>query len=377
MMKDSDSEERHIDSPFFHLEDVMAIPFLKHCEQCHRPAKNLCSNCKAVYYCGRECQTKHWKFHKPGCTAVKQELAKLKKEEEKLDKSLCEPSHRYFGMFWACTQARPFLQSLGNVAMKYGTIESKQSAREGVLYAMKLLYFSRRDTMEYVDVVSNFLLRIDQDQLAFDFIRWFARDPIHGMGKLNIPYLSDWQCDRSEDLCAAGYFMSPANIADYALIKLRMYFYLHDLDALYTFLMAINKQEGNTSFPVASKLASCDRVLHLVKDYVLGPSELKLGKFSCRDKQEMLTQIYNTLKNGEKESNPRIWKAIINPQPLLEQCPPQMRLPGTAEACYRAIDIVQYTWYSIRNQRALAFLRQYVMDNGGPRYDARFGVGGW
>jgi hypothetical protein len=38
------------------------------CASCHAPhAKQLCSRCKTVRYCGRDCQTGHWKAHKAHC----------------------------------------------------------------------------------------------------------------------------------------------------------------------------------------------------------------------------------------------------------------------------------------------------------------------
>ena len=43
-----------------------AVP---HCSFCDRASTNLrkCTNCRATQYCGKECQTKHWKEHKEVC----------------------------------------------------------------------------------------------------------------------------------------------------------------------------------------------------------------------------------------------------------------------------------------------------------------------
>ena len=43
------------------------------CAVCEKLAKCLCSGCKHVFYCSRECQKKHWSSHKEECKT----LAKL------------------------------------------------------------------------------------------------------------------------------------------------------------------------------------------------------------------------------------------------------------------------------------------------------------
>lgn len=44
------------------------------CAYCASPSSSLkCSSCKAVYYCGRECQGKDWKDHKEVCATVPRE----------------------------------------------------------------------------------------------------------------------------------------------------------------------------------------------------------------------------------------------------------------------------------------------------------------
>jgi hypothetical protein len=39
------------------------------CYVCQKPAKNLCSKCKKIYYCSRDCQAKDWQKHKLICKA--------------------------------------------------------------------------------------------------------------------------------------------------------------------------------------------------------------------------------------------------------------------------------------------------------------------
>ena len=48
-----------------------------HCQNCGKDCGTslmLCSGCKSVGYCSRECQKSHWKFHKPTCKETQKEI---------------------------------------------------------------------------------------------------------------------------------------------------------------------------------------------------------------------------------------------------------------------------------------------------------------
>lgn len=64
---------RWIDSYNFEvLENLVEGP-LK-CSLCGKEATKRCSRCRSEWYCGRECQVKHWKKHKAGCDMLHQAL---------------------------------------------------------------------------------------------------------------------------------------------------------------------------------------------------------------------------------------------------------------------------------------------------------------
>jgi len=47
--------------------DKILTAQMKSCGLCRQPAKTLCSKCKKIYYCCRECQVTDWKKHKMEC----------------------------------------------------------------------------------------------------------------------------------------------------------------------------------------------------------------------------------------------------------------------------------------------------------------------
>ena len=80
------SDPRH-GTPLYTLEEDLKhlLPFFRVCIVCgdrHKDRIRLCTGCRGVYYCSRECQMKHWKEggHKDACKHV-QEALELEKEE--------------------------------------------------------------------------------------------------------------------------------------------------------------------------------------------------------------------------------------------------------------------------------------------------------
>ena len=48
---------------------------------CKSNGKLVCSSCKSVKYCGKDCQQRHWKSHKPNCRPMKTNVA-LNEEDQ-------------------------------------------------------------------------------------------------------------------------------------------------------------------------------------------------------------------------------------------------------------------------------------------------------
>lgn len=53
-----------------------AVPNTLACAECCRtlPSMKRCTQCRAVLYCSRECQVKHWPSHKEACKRLPQEM---------------------------------------------------------------------------------------------------------------------------------------------------------------------------------------------------------------------------------------------------------------------------------------------------------------
>lgn len=374
------------DSPFFHLADNMNIPYLKQCAECHRPGEHLCSACKGVYYCSKNCQANHWKAggHKKFCKSIQSAMAKYLEEEEKLrhcDDNLMgmpmdyfDPNNDMLGHFWGIFETRPFCRALGTLVKKYSVAEAtKKSIYESIIAVLKLHYFNRSDNMGYRDTTPALFLRIDQDQLAFDFIRWHVLYPDgqYDWGNPRLPFLHYWKSDRSEDILmneVGSYDFSLAHIAIYALIKVRLYLHLVNVDAMYAMLTLLHGNHAQESGSPLAKLEGQIGVHCVIKEYLVGVAGGQgLGDFQqVRDKGEILKQIHTAFQKGE-QLNPRIWKALANPEPLLSQPVPYAYSMKSAEECYFAVESCLPAWTA--HPDCLQFLINYVKVHGGTEYD--------
>ncbi len=52
------------------MRDIGSLVHDLGCTICGSPTKSRCAQCHSVSYCGKECQSKDWKTHKPTCRSL-------------------------------------------------------------------------------------------------------------------------------------------------------------------------------------------------------------------------------------------------------------------------------------------------------------------
>jgi hypothetical protein len=67
------------------MSDLLAEP--PKCENCGESAAKRCSSCQTSWYCGRECQVKHWPKHKEPCKLIAKTMKDANKDIRKAAKS--------------------------------------------------------------------------------------------------------------------------------------------------------------------------------------------------------------------------------------------------------------------------------------------------
>ena len=58
------------------MSDLISEP--PKCENCGEGACKRCSSCQTSWYCGRECQVKHWSKHKENCKLIAKTMKDVK-----------------------------------------------------------------------------------------------------------------------------------------------------------------------------------------------------------------------------------------------------------------------------------------------------------
>ncbi|EXJ75329.1 uncharacterized protein A1O5_02025 [Cladophialophora psammophila CBS 110553] len=175
---------------------------LKHrCSLCLEPKPKLsrCAGCQVVRYCSREHQVQHRQEHKSVCNKIKKCRTKLNKEEH--DVRNAEPDYitphnafeTHVGYFWGLLNTRNYMRArfdLADTVRRLGTLDG---VIEGLDHMRDMLRLSRADNMGVRDLIPPMMLRLDQDQECYDFIKWHATDGERGdydWGHMDLAFLN-------------------------------------------------------------------------------------------------------------------------------------------------------------------------------------------
>lgn len=154
---------------------------LRACEVCRRRDGLLrCSGCQSVYYCGRDHQAADRGGHKAGCVAVKRARVRVRREEHMLRD---HPRGNVFdsgvGRFWGIFETRPYMRArfglVGVLLQHFGSAGGRVHVVQAALdHLLDLLRLCRSDNMGLRDLVPALYVRLNRDQAAYDFLKWYA-----------------------------------------------------------------------------------------------------------------------------------------------------------------------------------------------------------
>lgn len=154
-----------------------------------------CGGCKAVQYCGGDHQKEHWSSHKSDCSKVKKAQRQIEREIQQMRDD--EPHENYFetdvGHFWDIHETRPYMRARFAHIEAILKIKSYAAAKAGLENLMDLLRLCRGDNMGVRSLVPAQLLRVGQEQKAYDFVKWYQTEGQRGdydWGDMSLPFLN-------------------------------------------------------------------------------------------------------------------------------------------------------------------------------------------
>lgn len=304
----------------------------KKCALCDNVAQHICGKCRAAYYCGKECQREDYNQHKLLCKEVKSEREVMEREERKLRSQRFMPENVFetsVGYFWSIHETRSYMRSKNQYAISLVCMNTLLSVKLALAEYFDMLRLCRGDNMGVRSCIPCLLLQLpNSQQQCYDFIKWWL---ICADVDIDSPYLNLSGANMCEPIpreldryCEIDYLVA------IMIIKWDHYRELVQWNnRFYTLLLCLSHSPSMIS-------PDHDVVRHTIRSYCYGPLLTPTIMAHLRKETsttlttELLSQVDLLYTLGEAR-NPRLWKALVNPEPLRALPIPQYVGYKTAE----------------------------------------------
>ncbi|CCT63383.1 uncharacterized protein FFB20_09596 [Fusarium fujikuroi] len=311
------------------------------CSEADKDLLKRCSSCKAVYYCGASHQTTDRSHHKNACTIIKKARKAVEKEEQELRDhpgDMFTPPNIFengVGHFWGIHETRAYMRAryhMVDVLLQvFGTPGGKIDAvQEALDHLVDMLRLCRGDNMGVRDLVPHLYIRLNRDQEAYDFVKWYATtgsESKYDWGDIDQPYLDIRDADVLEEpleTWANGKYLSLGHVAAVTLIKVRI---LLDLQSAQNAARALN---GTIPPEIVGLIRG-----ELVGSAVAGRPDILMGSTEHLSKlikkvKGQIAKLYRSVN----EYNPHFWRLMLScPVSAASQRPGMYSHETKEEAC--------------------------------------------
>ncbi|KOS38461.1 hypothetical protein ACN38_g10722 [Penicillium nordicum] len=286
-----------------------------------------CSGCKVMMYCGVEHQTAHRGEHKSACSAIRRCRVAMEKQEQALRALPDDPYSYGVGNFWKILETRPYMQArvaLCNIMSSIGNVESLE-AQLGLL--MENLRLCRGDNMGSRDVIPGLMIRLQQDQECYDFLKWWAttgRNHHYDWGNTNLPYLDVKNANPLEPVDMFRGNSNLPHIVSLTLVKIKV------LQAILTGMRSADESITHMLGlrPKPSTIAKNTNIANC-QDAPLEGAKLKA----------QIRALYESVK----KLNPHFWPALMDPGEHLAAKPTMFRI-GSVEQMRMTLNLTYEAW---------------------------------
>eukprot|EP01084_Bolivina_argentea_P244037 408921_1 len=320
------------------------------CFNCNKQLSKLskCGRCHSAYYCNQKCQKLDYANHKTYCLQYKK-LNSLMNQERRI---LENANENYFepytiGHFWSLAETRNYCQARYTLAehiLVYAECKETQKIYEtGLAHFMELLRLIHGDNMGLRDQVPFILLKLNRDNDAYNFIKWW--DTIDPNGTY------DWGNPPQNT--------KQAFLASLYLIKMRTILRLKSVDT------QISEVKNNLKLLKTRENIMITDIIH---SYLTGGNKTYVNKLINDQRKHAKKYLCQMLKN-----NKVFVQSLVNPDPLRQMNPPSGYSQGSGEEAY----LVMYRCWRLFDR--IPGVKQMIIQKVGeyPQYKPEFVSFNW
>ncbi|CAI7607862.1 unnamed protein product [Penicillium discolor] len=280
-----------------------------------------CSGCKVMMYCGVEHQTAHRQEHKI-CRVA------MQKEEQALRALPDNPYTHGIGNFWKILETRPYMQSRAALCNTMSSVPHAESLEAQLDLLMGDLRLCRSDSLGSRDVIPGLMIRLQQDQECYDFLKWWAttgQNHNYDWGNTTLPYLDIKNANPLEPVdMFCGKLSDIPHIVSVTLVKIKV---------LQMILTGMGPAGGSVAHMLGLKMK---------------PSTIAKNPniANCEDRRlesvKLKAQIRALYENVHK-LNPHFWPALVDPGEHLE-AKNTMYSIGSVEEMRMVLNLTYEAW---------------------------------
>jgi hypothetical protein len=300
-----------------------------------------------MLYCNREHQASDRPSHKRVCIAVKKAQRNLDQEQAHL---LALPGDMFFeadpftnsvGHFWGIVQTRDYMQSRFVLVDRVTNVGTLEAVKTALNHAMDMLRLCRSDNLGVRHRVPHFMLRLNQDQNCYDFLKWYStmgEDSNYDWSDMHLPFLNVKNADAFEpnlpNLIGPGILISH----EIAMLLLKTKLYLDLMDV---------RNASSLGARAPQEIVDDIQRQNARSPLTLANSSIISGKVAVRELNisELRDQMEELFKAVEKR-NKNFWQGFLNPGDHLLACPEYFS-PGSKEEMQITLQYSYTSWKEI------------------------------
>jgi hypothetical protein len=260
----------------------------------------------------------------------------MQREEKALREDPADELTNGVGHFWKIRSTRPYMHTRLDYRAALTFVRNVESVRAQLDHLQENLRLCRSDNLGSRDLIPSLMVRLNQDQECYDFMKWWAtsaNDNHYDWSNMSLPYLDIKHANPLEKVdCFVKGSIDIAHLVTLTLVKIKLYFILYASYGAQAKLGMSDKQR-----------AIVDEMMQLRNSSIARhPNVANLTSLEVATQLDNLKAQIRTLYDAVNSMNPFVWPEFIDPDESLNSAP-SMYSPGSKEEMQA---VTMWTWQS-------------------------------